>query len=73
MQNCLYFNHFERGLALSTASARSWTARATKVLMLSPARSAALETISWAESSKYPVTGCGKPFRGRRRLLRSPF
>jgi hypothetical protein len=25
------------------------------------------------ESSKYPVTGCGNPFFGRRRLLRSPF
>jgi hypothetical protein len=40
------FNYLEVGLRLSTACARSWTARATKVLMLSPSRSAALDTIS---------------------------
>jgi len=54
-------------------SARSWTARATKVLILSPSCSAAFDTMSCVESSKYPVTGRGKPLRGRRRLLRSPF
>ena len=55
------------------ASARSLTARATKVLILSPTSSAAFATRSWVGPSREPATRCGKPFRGLRRLLRSPF
>src|SRR5438093_10639435 len=59
-------------LVLRIASARSLTDRATKVLMLSPTCSAAFATKSYVGSSRYPAMRFGKPFRGLRRLLRSP-
>src|SRR5947199_8409189 len=59
-------------LVLRMAAARSLTDRATKVLMLSPTCSAAFATKSYVGSSRYPAMRFGKPFRGLRRLLRSP-